>query len=241
MKVDGHRPRELDVRTFAKILEALSNPNRLTLLRQLVFPKPIRDVRLPAAPRRPNEREGRPASRQAVREHLLRLLEVGVVVKAAPRRVSGRKGWREEYLVSPQRIFAIAEEFRKLCFLRPTQALEDPTQPAVGIEGVSGSTGPRLIVVHGLMEGRSFPLSGRGPWIIGRRRDSQVPFEFDPYVSASNSLVRRKDEGFSVEDVPTSRNGTLWNWRRLAPEEQRILQDGDVIGIGRCLLLYRST
>ncbi|HWH08930.1 MAG TPA: helix-turn-helix domain-containing protein, partial [Candidatus Thermoplasmatota archaeon] len=64
---------------LATTLAALANPVRLAILRQLRTPRALGDIRvLSDEPRGPGEPD-RPLSRQAVRQHLDRLLDIGVV------------------------------------------------------------------------------------------------------------------------------------------------------------------
>lgn len=233
------RPERAELDALADVLGALANANRLAMLAQLVSPKAIRDIRLnPEAPG-DGENPERPISRQAVRDHLLKLEEVGVV-----RRVSGseptEKPWREEYVLSHTRVFAIAEEFRKLCRLRATTEAMDGTQATPPLEGPSGLSGPRLVLVHGLNEGAAFPLAGEGPWVIGRRRGLPVSLDYDAFLSSEHASVAASGPGFELEDLPSSRNGTYLNWRLLDARGKRRLEHGDVIGVGRSLLMFRS-
>ncbi len=238
--VGAMRHREdLDHEVLAECLEALANANRLRILGRLVEPKAVRDLRVAPESVKEGENPERPMSRQAVREHLLRLAQVGVVRRLAEDDGGGRP-WREEFVLNQARMFAIAEEFRKLCRLRPVVEGDDATAPATPFEGPGGPAGPRLVIVHGLNEGRSFPLDGPGPWVLGRRRDLHVPLEYDAFVSSENAVIARGSPGLLLADVPSSRNGTYCNWHRLLEGELRRLEHGDVVGVGRSMLMYRD-
>jgi pSer/pThr/pTyr-binding forkhead associated (FHA) protein len=93
--------------------------------------------------------------------------------------------------------------------------------------------------VHGFHRGRRIPLTGSGPWLIGRESTAQVCLDFDPFVSSRHAEVRRKDDGFEVADL-YSRNGTRLDWQGLDRGGQRELADGSIVGVGRSLLVFRT-
>jgi pSer/pThr/pTyr-binding forkhead associated (FHA) protein len=101
------------------------------------------------------------------------------------------------------------------------------------------------VLVHGVHEGHVFPLrappaaGGRG-WIVGRAKDAAVSLDYDPYVSIENSEILRVGRQFRILDLRTSKNGTLLNWKRLPVGGESPLRTGDVIGVGRSLLLFRE-
>ncbi|MEO7397883.1 MAG: FHA domain-containing protein, partial [Ilumatobacteraceae bacterium] len=57
--------------------------------------------------------------------------------------------------------------------------------------------------------------------------------------SLENSEIRADGNDFVLVDLRSSRNGTWLNWRRLGAEVRARLEPGDVIGIGRSLLVFR--
>jgi FHA domain-containing protein len=238
-------PREgVDVERLEALLEVLANANRIGILLQLREPKTAGEILLhpPSAATKPGENPERPISRQAVRVHLEKLVGIGVVV---PRR--GRRGTLpvDEYVISQQRLFAIAEEFRALGSLRPVlppgveQTLDGAVRPKAGL-----TAGVRLVLVHGLDEGKTFPLrleeaEGDRGWIIGRRRGIAVSLDYDPFISAENSEITREDGRYVLHDLRSSRNGTHVNWQRLPRGGAHTLVPGDVVGVGRSLLLFQ--
>jgi DNA-binding transcriptional ArsR family regulator len=238
------RKEDIDVARLAAVLEVLANENRLELLRQLRVPRTAREVTLKPPDVRPGENPERPISRQAARIHLNKLAEIGVVVARRTRR---GHTVADEYVLNQQRIFAIAEEFRRLASLRASlppgsEATLDGRPP----EMAGSDGGVRLVLVHGLDEGRAFALSknessdARG-WVIGRRAGLPVCLDYDPYVSSENTEVTCVRGRYVVHDLRTSRNGTYVNWQQLAKGDSRELRSGDVIGVGRSLLLFLQT
>lgn len=227
---DGARPDAV----FAAALVSIGSEARLEILRQLRTPKPLRDIEVRAPD--PDRADGRPISRQAVRVHLEKLVEIGVVTtREVDRSV--------EYVLNHQRLFAIAEEFRALARLRPAPEVDAPT--VGGPSGVAGrpASGPRLVLVRGLDEGTTWSLAeGRSPrrWVVGRKRGLDVALDFDPFVSSENAVVSEEAGRFFVADLPESRNGTTLNFALLGRGERRELAAGDVIGVGRSLLLFRT-
>lgn len=238
-------------RVLAEALAALGNPTRLAILRELIHPKALNHIRVPAEDDAAVEGGGaaRHLSRQAVRQHLDRLVEVATVRALASE--DGRVG--AEYVVDPTRIYAIAEELRDLAALRPDELAEGATrQFASGMAGRS-ITGPRFLLARGLREGSVFalrreerarvPAAGpeRATWVIGRRRGVDVCLDYDPYVSAENALVAFDGSAFTVQDVPGSRNGTTLNFVPLPKDgaPQR-LAHGDLVSVGRSVLSFRE-
>jgi predicted component of type VI protein secretion system len=91
-------------------------------------------------------------------------------------------------------------------------------------------------------EGRFFALEPRPgrAWRIGRRAGSEVCLDYDGYLSQLNSRIRFAAGRFVVEDVAGNRNGTRVNWAPLPPGGERTLSAGDLVGVGRSLLLFRE-
>jgi DNA-binding transcriptional ArsR family regulator len=237
----AERREDIDVARLSAVLEVLANENRLELLRQLRVPRTAREVTLQPPDVRPGENPERPISRQAARVHLNKLAEIGVVVARRTRR---GHTVADEYVLNQQRIFAIAEEFRRLASLRASlppgsEATLDGRPPG----SPKGQAGVRLVLVHGLDEGRTFPLAlhehgeERG-WVIGRREGAAVCLDYDPYVSSENSEVTCIRGRYVLQDLRSSRNGTYVNWQQMPKGGSRELLPGDVIGVGRSLLLF---
>jgi hypothetical protein len=147
-----------------------------------------------------------------------------------------------EFVVQPQRIFVVAEQLKLLARLFPK------IQPDLRTE--HGETaaerapeGPALVLVKGIDEGGFFDLQPAvegHAWRIGRRRGVEVSLEYDPSVSSENARIVLSRGAHVIEDIPGSLNGTRVNFRRLARGEQARLEHGDLIGVGRSLLLYWS-
>lgn len=224
-------------RRLACMLEGLAHEVRLALLRELRVPKALREIRV-ASSDSPVER---PLSRQAVSHHLGKLMGIGVVGG-----VSGEREYGEttEYLLNHQALFALAEDVRALAMLRPVddRALRQ-TAPRLEAPASSRSPGARFVIARGLHEGASFPLDATDPpdgggWIVGRRRGVAIELDYDPFVSSENSLVRRDGSEVTIETLPASRNGTTRNFHALAPGERARLRHGDLVGVGRSLLVY---
>lgn len=221
----------MDDATLARPLAALASPTRLALLRALRTPRTLSEIEVG-----PEGREGRHIARQVVAKHLDRLREAGLVARREVAR-DGRDA--AEYLVDHQAVFSLAEEVRALARLRPAVEPPSTTAPRAASD-LAAAKGPALILVHGLDEGAAFPLPRDAPtreWTIGRRRGSDVPLDFDPSVSARHASIRLEGSAHVARDLG-SRNGTTVNFRRLAAGEPRALRHGDLLGAGRCLLLY---
>lgn len=233
----------IDVDSLEDYLDVLSHANRLQLLEILRDPKTLGDIKLKPSAAQARGHPDRTISRQAVKNHLDRLADAGLVRVRRTRGDDGRT--RNEYVLDPSRLFAVVEELNKLTTLE-TRVQPDPkeTIPLSEREGPDWSEGPKLVLVHGVHEGRAYPLrpSEREPdrgWILGRADDAHVCLDYDPYVSKQNSEILRTDDGFRLLDLRTSKNGTRLNWRQLPVGGDVPLHPGDVIGVGRSLLVFR--
>lgn len=234
---------------LAQALGALASPTRLQILRALRTPKVLAEIHVRAP------ESDRNIARQTVREHLNKLIQVGMVTT---REVDRAYGDTVEFLANHQTLYALSEEMRGLSRVRPAVEPEgatvhsdkgrprSPEAPGAARAPSHASTGARLVMVKGLDEGTGFPLRSassageptRGEWIIGRRRGVAIPLDFDPYVSSENSRIVWRDGAHVIENLPDSRNGTVVNFSMLGVGEQRALRHGDIIGVGRSFLAY---
>lgn len=224
-------PKAEDV-PLSDALSALGSPTRLALMRAVRTPRTLREIELGSL----DGGHERPLARQTVREHLERLIEVGVV---STRPVVREYGDTSEFVVNHQALFGLSEEVRRLARLRP--AVEPSVNTVVGgMDRPSAAPRPCLVLVKGLDEGATFDLRPREPneWIIGRRRGVAISLDFDPSISSHNSLITWHDGHHEVQDDASSRNGTSVNFCLLQKGERVPLRNGDLIGVGRALLLY---
>ncbi len=195
-------------------------PSRIQLLRKLQVPHALRDIELgPVRPRSGLDPD-RHLAVQTVHEHLQKLRDTGLV-DAKPVVRDGQA--LTEFVVNRARLFLVMEEMRQLTLLRPVGMTGDE---ATAIAGASTRGSPHvpegsaLAVVRGPEEGRIIPLSGEGPWIVGRAPGTQVSLPHDPHASRHNARVRLVRDRHVVEDMEGSLNGVQVNWRTLAPGEQ---------------------
>lgn len=232
------RPEDREVQ-LARQLEAIANPTRLALLRQLRHARLLGEIRIKAEQPREGLPDERPMARQGVKQHLDRLIDAGFA--------KGRPGWRgeaavEEYVVQHQRLFALAEDLRQLGDLRPLDPLASAETADIGEPATAPL--PRescLVVVHGLTEGRAFRFDGgASEWFVGRQRGLTATLDYDPYVSSTHARLFRVGDRIHVENVAGSRNGTYLNWQRIKDGTSEPLRHGDIIGVGKSLLLFRE-
>lgn len=220
---------------LAYIMKALGNPVRIAILRQLTVPCQLGDIKV--APHR-KERGGAPKrmmSRASVQAHLEQLLDVGAV-----RMVNGVREGRTVtlYRIDERQLFGLTEELRDLGRLNGQTDVLDGTAPAP--QTSAASEGARLILLNGPLEGRVFPLTGAGPWTIGRDAAAFLRLAYDPYLSKQNSEIQQRGNAFAVVDLPSARNGTSVNWVALPRNSSTKLHSGDVVGVGRTLALFRT-
>jgi signal transduction histidine kinase len=90
-----------------------------------------------------------------------------------------------------------------------------------------------LIVLTGVMRGKSYPLSGREVLIGRHSQDISLP---DDMVSRRHARVAPDGDTYTVEDLG-SRNGTFVNDARV---DRRPLRHGDKIMIGGNLIEFRA-
>jgi hypothetical protein len=101
---------------------------------------------------------------------------------------------------------------------------------AVIAEGLHGRAGSLV-----LADGVRIPLDEAAA-TIGRLSDCTVPIP-DPQVSRRHAEVRAEAEGYVLHDLG-SLNGTTVNGQ---PVSQRLLEDGDVIGVGAATIRFEAS
>ena len=229
-----------DYAELSRYLRVLSEPNRLALLRKLQFPHALADIDL--QPSRPGTALSatRALSRQAVHEHLGKLRDLGLVQARSAER-DGRGV--TEYVVNHARLFVLLEELRRLSLIRA--AREEASQATVAGRPETPADAPMpkgraLVLASGPFEGSSYPLEGAGPWLIGRDDDLAVALTYDPFVSKHNTRLALQGGTLLAHDLPGNRNGTRVNWRPLPPGGSAPLAAGDMLGVGRSLLVVRG-
>lgn len=214
---------------LAAYLKVLGNPKRLHLLQFLVHPHYLEEIASELK-----------MARQTAQEHVQQLLDIGVVQRVRGKRETGPV---TEYVVVPQRLFSIHQEFGKLGVLEPEleeQLLRPPTSPLVtGAAAPKEQDLPRLTIVHGMRIGQTTALTGQGPWLLGREATATVVLDYDPFVSSRHAEVRRVANGFEVADLYSS-NGTFVEWKRLPRGATQRVENGAVVRVGKTLLLFRK-
>lgn len=185
-------------------------------------------------------------SRQAITQHLNKLIEHGFVEEI--------EGWREsgpvaEFRLVPNRLFALGTTLVDLGNLEAKggedRIASEPTQPLEDVPDAETVTktsepDPHLLILDGPSAGDRFQLRGeRSRWTIGRADDRDLEFDHDPYVSSQHCEIRLTPQGYAVVDA-YSANGTLVNFARLPRGERAPLDAGDVIRVGRTSLVFQK-
>lgn len=229
----------VDHANLADLLGVLGNATRLELLEMLRLPHALADIQL--TPRRgPAPADRAHASRSTVHEHLKKLEEVGLI-RASETDRGGRAV--KLFMADPPRLYALLEELRRVVALH---AGHTPAGEATGtLRGAprpKRGSGPRLVLVHGLYEGRSYALDRSSlvadRWVIGRKTGLAVSLDYDPYASLENSYILSRGGRFVLHDFADSKNGTSVNWEPLPRGGSTPLHAGDVVGVGRSLLCF---
>lgn len=236
------RREPVDHEALADLLKALAYPLRLQLLEKLRTMRTVREIEVRPHRQSRGDNPDRLVARQTVQAHIDKLVEAGLVrvetVQEGP-----HAGVR--YRANPSRLYAITEEMRGLIMDYAGRGLDPEQTSTMGERRARPRIrGPRLVLVHGVYEGRAYPLTraeaGAGGWRIGRAKHLPVSLDYDPFVSHESALVAAGSAGFTVTDLG-SKNGTWLNWEALAPAVPTPLENGDVIGVGRSLLVFLAT
>jgi DNA-binding transcriptional ArsR family regulator len=225
---------DIDFDLLSTYLKALAHPRRLELLWHLRAPSAASAIALRPA-RKDDLSPDRAMSRQTVEAHLDRLQEAGVV-----RRVPDADGGADKWVTDVPHVFALMEEFRKLTAIPPAgPVLLEETMTRKDLGAVVWSKGPKLVLMSGPWEGRLFPLQGAGPWRLGRSRSNDVPLTYDPYVSAEHATLRHEGGAWRVAPEGEKR-GLRVNFAPLAPGTSRPVAHGDIVELGRTLLVFHA-
>jgi predicted component of type VI protein secretion system len=103
---------------------------------------------------------------------------------------------------------------------------------AQGTESISAEEAKRhglaREVVEVVLDDKTYPLEGRGPWTIGRSQENDIVVS-DPNVSRRHARLSRADNGFVVEDLGST-NGTLLDG---APIDRERIESGDELTFGQ--------
>lgn len=227
-------PKDLRVKTgvdfefLTTAMEALSNPDRLHLLGYLTQPHYLEEIASLMK-----------VSRQAARKHLDKLVEVHILERRASTRDSGPV---TEYLINPQALFLIHDEFEKLGSLRRREEEVTLSRTLVAADARTGPpppTTPCFHVVRGMDTGHRHELghNERRAWTLGRDPRCDVVVGHDPYASNRHAEVRWEQGGFVLGDLGST-NRTFYNWAPIPRSGAVPLRHGDVVGVGKTLLLF---
>lgn len=226
-------------------LKALSSSNRLELVELLREPRTLDEIHLTPSQTHAGTSPERSLTRQAVRHHLDKLAEVGVI------RLDKRKGEdgriRTEYVLDEAGFYAVIQKLQSLA-VAGTHVPLDPYKTEAAEREPTGPwpKGPKLVQVHGGRQGAIHALSEleagaeRG-WVLGRSPDADILLQHDPYVSAKDTeILRSQSGGFEVLDLRTSTNQTRVNGAKLPLGGRRELEHGDALQIGTTMLLFHE-
>lgn len=222
---------------LAVLLGALSYPVRLQLLGLLRFPHTLHDIKLGARRGDAGSAPAATAARQTVHAHL-RKLEAAQLVRTESVEIGGRTV--RQYSVNAQKVYALVEDLRRLSVLYAGQGNVQDLTGSLPFQPVpTQENGPRLVLAHGVYEGKVFALAGaaKDNWSIGRGRAAAILLDYDPFVSVEHARIERREDGFYLVDLG-SKNGTLVNWRPIPSQGTRRLRSADIIGVGRSMLVF---
>ncbi len=126
----------------------------------------------------------------------------------------------------------------------------DRGRPEPRLDTVPNSTPPPMppagladnwLTLHMLDTGQLLPLTERSEFTLGRISDGQpiMPdIDLSPYqayangVSRLHAIIKRGSDSVALMDLGSA-NGTFLNGKRLSPNVERELANGDVVALGR--------
>ena len=150
-------------------------------------------------------------------ENSLRFGEFGVTAK-----LTGGDGPREKG--APQDTSGQTRIFR-------TEKAVDEAREPQGTAAISAEEARRhglaREVVELVLEDKTHPLEGPGPWSIGRSAENDIVIS-DPNVSRKHAQLLRSENGFVVEDLGST-NGTFLDG---APIGRERIESGDELAFG---------
>jgi DNA-binding transcriptional ArsR family regulator len=222
-------------------LRVLANPSRLRLLELLRLPRTVDEIQLACSRPIGGSWRNRPMTRQAVRNHLALLKGVGLIRVRLARRETRRPV--QEFVTDHCRLFGIIEQLRALNVVDGSGI--DPLETMELLDSLPPTwvLGAKLVFANGPQESHAVPLEqsqmskGRG-WVIGRAPKCQILLAYDPFVSRENSEIVLVDGAYHLLDLRTRRNATYVNWRPLKRGGEVVLRRGDVVRVGRSLLVF---
>lgn len=212
---------------LAQRFKALSNPERLAILRATVQPQTHDELA---------RRLG--MSRQAVAKHLRSLRGGGLLVERSGHRERSVK----EYAVDAAELHLLAHDALRLVQARrrADEAYAMPTvSPSEGPgPAVAALASPALAILRGGAIAACIALGGPGTrWVLGRSPQCEVVLD-DKRVSLRHAVVQREPQGFLVADLE-SRNGTAVNGQPLGRGGRGWVRPGDVLGLGDTAVVVR--
>lgn len=236
----------------APLFRALGYPTRLQLLTELRDPKGIQDLDVTPGPSGGAGRPDRTLTRQGIRHHLNQLAETGLVTIE---RTSRDDHVSNVYRVSQAGLFRAAQILQELATVGEVRSAPgvnghrlspetDEDRPP-WIKQTMAHRGPRLVLVHGVGQGTTFPLDfeksdGVRGWLIGSAPSVEISLPHDPYAADKHAEIFRDDDVFRVLDMRSSDRPTYVDWEPLDIGGAGELKPGTVIGIGRSLLVFQD-
>ncbi|MHB8587131.1 MAG: FHA domain-containing protein [Thermoplasmatota archaeon] len=209
-------------------LRALASERRLDVISLLQRPRYIeeiaRDLKI---------------SRQGAQEHLAQLVAEGIVEKQHGQRETGTV---VEYRLVRARIFAILEELREMTAV-PIDPSSKPLFRTMALPSevrFDRSESAEIVVLNGPELGARIALRNEAKAVLlGRDPECRLKLDWDLQVSNRHAEIRKDSTVFVIVDT-FSRNGTVLNGRTMQPGTPAKLRSGDVISLGRTLVLFRE-
>ncbi len=234
----------MDLKNLQERLEALGDPTRFKLLGLLNEPRTVNEIQLETKRGTPKHQEDRSMTRQGVRYHLTKLEKAGLIQKGTTT-IEGRQV--TTYQASPRGLFAMIEQLHAASRTLaqgypPAKAPNFPDLPP--LHGPWGPE-PRLVQIHGLNQGKAYPLTGKDPnadqgWVLGTDPNADIHIPWDPIIEGKAAELIPTTEGINVLDYRSTDHRVTVNDEPMTRGAETRLQRGDLIQVGFTLLLYHG-
>lgn len=208
---------------LAADFDAVSSPQRLAILRQLVKPSSAEDIAAALG-----------MTRQAAHRHIRKLRDRGFI-RVVPGRIFG--GAMVAYVVATPPLFALSVAAGDLAKLSP-RAREDSTASNEFRVSDNNPDDDHLRLVSGPDDGMRFFLNGgRQDWAIGTDPSNHLRLRHDPFVGIQHAVIHRTPEGYVLAELEG--NAVTVDYEGLS-DKGVTLAVGNIIRIGRSILVYQN-
>ncbi len=133
------------------------------------------------------------------------------------------------------------QDFRQTLEQEPPPVQPKQEEPPAAEPASGTGLADNWVTLHLLDTGQMLPLAERNEFTLGRISEGQpiMPdIDLSPYqayangVSRLHAVIKRGPDGIALMDLGSA-NGTFLNGKRMNPNVERDLSNGDVVALGR--------